>query len=142
LSARQKSVPMELRRTANGSADMPITLAVAKKKNLGPIKYLHFESKFSKKALNMSENVKYDRVELYCAVINRSWARDLPCFENRLLLRLPGPCSIIGFFCSFLGFFPVQVDGQCPSGLRFLQVIEADRTITHRFCLLFLMLAT
>jgi len=89
---------MELRRTANGSADMPITLAVAKKKNLGPIKYLHFESRFSKKALNMSENVKYDRVELYCAVINRSRVRDLPCFENRLLLRLPGPCSIIGFF--------------------------------------------
>jgi hypothetical protein len=98
LSARQKSVPMEFRRTANGSADMPITLAVAKKKNLGPIKYFHFESRFSKKALNMSENVKYDRVELYCAVINRSRARDLPCFENRLLLRLPGPCSIIGFF--------------------------------------------
>ena len=68
---RQISVPMELWRAANGSADMRITLAVAKKKNLGPIKYLHFESRFLKKAQNMSENVRYDRLELYCAEINR-----------------------------------------------------------------------
>jgi len=49
---------MEHRRAANGPADMRIALAVAKKKNLGPIKYLHFESRFSKKEQNMSENVK------------------------------------------------------------------------------------
>jgi hypothetical protein len=98
MSVGQISVPMELQRAANGSADMRIALAVAKKKNLVPIKYLHFESRFSKKAQNMSENVKYDRVELYCAVINRSRARDLACLENRLLLRLPGLCSILGFF--------------------------------------------
>jgi hypothetical protein len=41
---------MELQRAANGSADMRIALAVAKKENLVPIKYLHFESRFSKKA--------------------------------------------------------------------------------------------
>jgi len=84
---------------------MRITLAVAKKKNLGPIKYLHFESRFLKKAQNMSENVKYDRLELYCAEINRSRARELACLENRLLLRLPGPCSIICFFLKFLRLF-------------------------------------
>ena len=98
MSVGQISVPMELQRAANGSADMRIALAVAKKKNLVPVEYLHFESRFSKKAQNMSENVKYHRVELYCAVINRSRARDLACLENRLLLRLPGLCSILGFF--------------------------------------------
>jgi hypothetical protein len=89
---------MELWQAAKCSADMRIALAVAKKKNFGPINYLHFESRFRKKAQNMSENVKYDRVELYCAGINRSRARKLACLENRLLLWLPGPCSIIGFF--------------------------------------------
>ena len=88
---RQISVPMELWRAANGSADMRITLAVAKKKNLGPIKYLHFESRFLKKAQNMSENVKYDRVELYCAVINRNRARDLACAREQYSLTTIGP---------------------------------------------------
>jgi hypothetical protein len=37
---------MELQRVANGSADMRIALAVAKKKNFVPIEYLHFESRF------------------------------------------------------------------------------------------------
>jgi hypothetical protein len=46
---------MELQRAANGSADMRIALAVAKKKNLVPIEYLHFESRFSKKS------AKYER---------------------------------------------------------------------------------
>ncbi len=77
---------------------MPITLAVAKKKKLGPIKYLHFESRSSKKALNMSENVKYDRVELYCAVINRSRARDLACARKPSSLTATGPVLHYRFF--------------------------------------------
>jgi len=102
---RQIVVPMERRRAAYRSADMRVTVRVDKKTNFSSIKYPHFESRFLKKAQNTNENVKYDRVELNCAVINRSRTRDLACLENRLLLRLPGPCSILGFVLKFVRIF-------------------------------------
>ena len=94
---RGKSFLMERWRAYNRLVNMRTASLVYKNKNFGSVEYLHFESRFQKKAQNESENVKYDCAELNYVEIKGSRAREMACLEKPSSLTANGPVFRLRF---------------------------------------------
>lgn len=93
---------------------------VYKNRNLGTLEYLHFESRFKKKAQNASENVKYDRVKLNYAEINRNRAREMACLEKPSSLMANGSVFQLRFFSiGFVSCYIACMNAENPTRLCF-----------------------